>query len=60
MKYSELVKLLKKGGCCLVDEGANHETWVNAQGNKFYVPRHKTHDVPVGTYNAILKQAGLK
>lgn len=60
MKYSEFIKILRQNGCQQIDEGANHETWVNAQGKKFYVPRHKTHDVPIGTYNAIMKQAGLK
>ncbi len=60
MKYSELAKLLRQSGCSRIDEGANHETWINAQGDKFYVPRHKTHVVPIGTYSAIMKQAGLK
>ena len=61
MKYSELKKMLKKHGCYRVNEGSSHETWFSPISNiKFSVGRHNNQDVKKGTYNAILKQAGLK
>ena len=61
MKYSELKKLLRQHGCYKAEEGTNHEKWYSPINNKvFQVGRHNSEDVPKGTYNAILKQAGLK
>lgn len=60
MKYSELKKLLKKNNCVMQSEGANHEIWYSPiTQKKFTVGRHNTQDVAKGTYNAIMKQAGL-
>lgn len=60
MKYSELKKLLKKNGCKLFREGANHEIWINTStGKKFQVPRHGTAEVPEGTLRSIKRDAGL-
>ena len=61
MKYSELKKLLKQSGCYKYNEGANHEIWYSPINNKkFQVGRHNSEDVSIGTYNAILKQSGIK
>ena len=61
MKYSELKKLLKKHGCYMVCEGANHEEWYSPITKKpFQVGRYNNQDVKKGTCQAILKQAGLK
>jgi len=61
MKYSEVKKQLKKHGCYMTNEGSNHEEWFSPITNvKFPVGRHGSKDVPNGTYNAILKQAGIK
>lgn len=61
MKYSELKSLLKKSGCYKQSEGTNHEIWFSPITNKkFPVGRHNNEDVRTGTYNTILKQAGIK
>ena len=61
MKYSELKIELMKAGCYKVSEGKRHEMWFSPiTGETFPVPRHDTHDVPIGTLNNIRKAAGLK
>jgi len=61
MKWSELKKLLKKGGCYKESEGARHENWYSpATGRIFQVGRHDTQDVKSGILSKILKDAGLK
>ena len=60
MKGSELVKLLRKNGCYLVEHGARHDGWFSPKTGKIFpVPRHKK-EVPIGTALSILKDAGLK
>lgn len=60
MKTSELIKLLKQAGFKKFDEGARHTEFLNpTTGKKVYVWRHKK-EVPTGTANKILKDAGLK
>lgn len=60
MKTSELVKLLKKYGCYLVREGGNHQIYRSPiTGNVIQVWRHAK-EVPTGTVNKILKDAGIK
>mgnify|MGYP004675172283 CR=1 FL=1 len=61
MKYSELLKLLKKSECIIIREGGGHTIWKNpATGQIFTVGRHKTEEVPIGTLKSILKAAGLQ
>lgn len=60
MKTSELLKLLKKNGCKLIRNGKRHDIYLNpTTGQEFAVPRHKA-EIPTGTANSILKDAGLK
>lgn len=60
IKYSELEKILKDAGCEIVREGKSHTMWQSPKTEKrFTVPRHKTQDVPTGTYKSIMKSAGL-
>ena len=60
MKGSELVKLLKKNGCYLVEHGGRHDEWFSPiTGKSFPVPRHNK-EVPKGTVLSILKDAGVK
>ena len=60
MKTSELLKLLKKGNCKLIRNGSRHDVWYSdVTGKQFTVPRHKA-EIPVGTLNNILMDAGLK
>lgn len=61
MRYSELKKLLRKNGCKLEREGANHEIWFSpTTGKRFSFGRHKTEEVKQGTLKGILKDAGIK
>ena len=62
MKISELIKLLKETGKCrLIEHGKEHDKWhSDITGKDFRIPRHKSKEIPNGTLNAILKDAGLK
>lgn len=60
MKRSELLKILVQNGCSFLEEGANHEHWINSEGKKFYVPRHQGKEISTPTLHKILKQAGIK
>lgn len=60
MKTQELLKLLKKNECELLRNGSRHDIWYSHKtGKQFTVPRHKA-EIPAGTLNNILKDAGLK
>ena len=60
MKTQELLKLLKKNGCYILRSGSRHDIWYSKiSGKQFSVPRHKA-EIPVGTLNNILKDAGPK
>lgn len=61
MRYSELERELRKAGCYIVRSGASHDIWFSPiTGKKFTVPRHGGKEVPIGTYESIMKAAGLK
>ena len=61
MTTSELKRCLRKNGCYKVHEGGNHEKWYSpASGKHFMIDRHDTKQLPTGTLNSILKDAGLK
>ena len=61
MKYSELFKELKAGGCYPDHEGKRHTMWFSPiTGELFPVPRHKNQEVPPGTLKSIRKAAGLE
>lgn len=61
MKTSELVKLLKKLGCRLIEHRGEHDWWYSPEtGKEFPVPRHPSKEIPTGTANKIKKDAGLK
>lgn len=61
MKTSELVRLLKKNGCYFVEHGAEHDKWhSDITGLDFRVPRHPSKEIPKGTANRILQDAGLR
>ena len=60
MKTQELLKLLRKNKCYILRNGSRHDIWYSEITRKqFPVPRHKT-EIPNGTLNNILKEAGLK
>ena len=61
MRTGELKRLLKAGGCYFLKEGGEHETWFcPLTGKKIRLPRHQSKEVPTGTAERILKDAGLK
>lgn len=61
MNYGELKRELKKCGCYIIREGANHEIWFSPVTNKqFPIGRHTKEEVPIGTLNSIKRAAGLK
>ena len=61
MKTSELIKKLKKIGCYIKVDGTNHDIWYTPKtGKTFLVWRHPSREIPPGTANSILKDAGLK
>ena len=56
----ELIKLLKEDGWYEKDQKGSHLQLIHStKTGKVTVPMHRG-DVPKGTLNAILKQAGLK
>lgn len=60
MTTGELKKILLDSGCRRIREGDRHEVWYSPiSGKKFTIGRHKK-EVPTGTKEKILKQAGLK
>lgn len=60
MKTQELLKVLKKNKCHLKRNGSRHDIWYSEiTGKEFTVPRHKA-EIPIGTLNNILRDAGLK
>lgn len=61
MKYSELRRILEDAGCRIKRNGASHDIYYSPiSDNVFPVGRHSSQEVPAGTLNKILKQAGLK
>lgn len=61
MSSSDLIKLLRKDGCIEVaHNGTSHKEFKHpTKKGKITVP-HPKKDIPAGTLNSILKQAGLK
>ena len=61
MRYAELEKDLKKIGCYIFRQGANHSIWYSPITNETCpISRHKTQEVPIGTLKAIKRAMGLK
>jgi predicted RNA binding protein YcfA (HicA-like mRNA interferase family) len=60
MKVKELLKLLKKDGWFeKTQKGSHLQLEHSSKKGKVTVPIHGG-DIPIGTLNSILKQAGLK
>ena len=61
MKVSELIKLLQRNQCYLLEHGKEHDKWHSGKtGKDIRIPRHLSKEIPSGTANRILKDAGLK
>lgn len=60
MKFSELYRLLENDGW-YIKSTSKHIKYVHASKAGFIpVGKHKSTEVPIGTLNKILKDAGLK
>lgn len=60
MKFKELEKLILADGWYLASTRGSHFHYLHpSKDGKVTIPNHKG-DVPKGTANSILKQAGLK
>ena len=59
MKPRELVRILEKDGYVFVRQSGSHAIYKKAGKKIIVVPIHSK-DIPKGTLNAILKDAGLK
>ena len=59
MKPKELIKLLEKAGFVFVKQSGSHAIFRKPGVKLIVVPIH-SRDVPTGTLNSILKDAGLK
>jgi predicted RNA binding protein YcfA (HicA-like mRNA interferase family) len=60
MKFKEMEKLLKEDGWELISTRGSHFQYKHpTKQGKVTVPNHKG-DIPKGTANSILRQAGLK
>ena len=59
-KYRQIIKRLKKLGFVFDRQAAgSHEIWYNPTAHRYTtIPNHPG-DMPEGTLNAILKQAGV-
>ena len=61
MKTKELERYLNKNGCYYVDSRKKHDRWYSPITDSiFMVPRHASKEVPDGTLDNILKEAGLR
>ena len=60
MKVKELLKILKDDGWRVKTQKGSHQQMIHQEKpGKVTVPIHGG-DIPIGTLNSILKQAGLK
>ncbi|MBS1814843.1 MAG: type II toxin-antitoxin system HicA family toxin [Acidobacteria bacterium] len=61
MKVRHLIKLVQKDGWYLVRTTGSHRHFYHpAKPGTVTIPGHEGKDVPPGTLNSVLKQAGLK
>ena len=60
MKYSELYRKLKKSGWYVARTKKHHIYKHKDRKGAISVGKHGSKEVPKGTLNSILKQAGLK
>ncbi|HPD32897.1 MAG TPA: type II toxin-antitoxin system HicA family toxin [Bacteroidota bacterium] len=59
MKPRELIKLLEENGFIFVRQSGSHAIYKKSQELMVVVPIHNR-EIPKGTLNGILKDAGLK
>lgn len=58
---NELLRKLKKNGWYLHRHGKKHDVYIHdSNTSPLIIPRHGSKEMAKGTYNSILKTAGLK
>ena len=61
MKSSDLIRLLKKDGWYVYSQKGSHKKFKHSKKpGSVIVADHKGKEIPKGTLDAILKQAGMK
>ncbi len=60
MKFSELYKILEKDGWYIKRTKKHHVYAHPLKKGEIMVGKHKSEEVPTGTLNGILKQAGAE
>lgn len=59
-KVKEVIDLLEENGWVFARMKGDHRIFKKAGQRSIVVPGTLNHDLPEGTYNSILRQAGLK
>ena len=60
MRYSELVRRLRRLGFQQLRQGSRHEIWGRPNtALRTTIPRHHTQEIPAGTLSQILKDLDL-
>lgn len=61
MKVKEVIKLIEKDGWFQVAQAGSHRQFKhNTKSGRVTIAGKPSKDIPAGTLNSILKQAGLK
>jgi len=61
MKYSEVERKLKDGGCYCISESGKHPEWFSPiTGKKFSLSHHKSEEIKIGTKKSISNDSGIK
>ena len=61
MEVRKLIKLIKKDGWFFVAQEGSHKQYKHAiKKGRVTIPGNLGDDIPIGTLNSVLKQAGLK
>ena len=62
MKWSEIERMAIKKGWCLKRHGAEHDAYEHPDRDNddvLYIARHKSKEVPNGTFRKVKKQIGF-
>ncbi|MEI6576237.1 MAG: type II toxin-antitoxin system HicA family toxin [Bacteroidota bacterium] len=60
MKVKEVIKIIEKNGWIMVAQKGSHRQYKNPDvPGRVTIPGNLNDDIPKGTLNSILKQAGL-
>jgi len=61
MKVRKLIRLIEKDGWYLINQVGSHRQYKHSvKKGRVTIPGHLGDDMPIGTLNSVLKQAGLK